>query len=124
MRVNIIVKFDLEGLHSWPTAPDSYARLRNIHGHLFHFEVYVPIRVDDRQIEFLEFRRQLIAEVLQKFIYEPQLCNFGHRSCEMLAKDISSMVYYMRGIQPSRVVVMEDNFVGAEVVWTKALRQV
>lgn len=119
MSTNIIAKFDLEGFHHWPGAPDTqvaYDLLRSEHGHIFHFEVYVRVTAADRQIEFLEFRRQLVELVSKEFNCDGGLHDFGHRSCEMLAYEIRNIVFCQWKTIPSKVVVMEDQFVGAEVI--------
>ena len=69
----IIVKFDLEGCHKWPDAPDKYALLRDRHGHIFHFEAKVPVTAS-RQIEFLDARRELIRATTASYGKEP--CDF------------------------------------------------
>lgn len=118
MKTNVIVKFDLEGQHSWPMAPSEYEVLRNPHGHIFHFEVHQPVKSDDRGIEFLEFRRYLLGR-MELMYYNRNLgyCNFGSNSCEMLAKHIVQVLEDSRKYgPPNRVAVFEDNFVGAEVI--------
>lgn len=107
----IIVKFDLEGSHKWPDAPDKYALLRNRHGHIFHFEVRVPVTAS-RQIEFLDARRELKAAVEATYGYEP--CDFYAMSCEDLAEYLIARV---RALYDCGAIakVYEDAFVGAEV---------
>jgi len=107
----IIVKFDLEGSHNWPNAPDEYAMLRNRHGHIFHFEVQIPVDAS-RQIEFLEARRKLMRAIIDSYGSEP--CDFEGMSCEDLANVLISWVrvLYVCG---AIAKVSEDAFVGAEV---------
>ncbi len=106
----IIVKFDLEGYHKWPDAPDKYALLRARHGHVFHFEVLIPVMAS-RQVEFLEARRKLMEAIKDDYGSEP--CDFYAMSCEDLANTLLNYVddYGLGAIAR----VFEDAFVGAEV---------
>jgi len=109
----IVVRWDLEGYHRWPDPPARYALLGSDHGHMFHFEVAIPVS-GSRQLEFGEVRRLLQQAVLDRFGPEP--CNFGSRSCE----DLVEFVRWLTGNlvhEPVRVAVYEDRFVGAE--WYK-----
>ncbi|MEM3426765.1 MAG: hypothetical protein QW212_00695 [Nitrososphaerales archaeon] len=110
MGTSIVVAWDLEGEHSWPSAPDCYDFLRNPHHHIFHFEVAIPI-LTSRQLEFLEVRRMLMGALLDRF--GPEVCRFGPRSCEDLVEDLKEIAKSIY-VQPDRVAVYEDNFVGAE----------
>lgn len=107
----IIVKFNIEGTHRWPNAPDKYAILRNRHGHIFRFEVQIPITTS-RQIEFLEARRRLMRAIKDSYGHES--CDFGGMSCEDLARIV---ITHVSGIYGCGAIarVFEDEFVGAEV---------
>ncbi len=112
-KLFIIVKFDLEGMHYWPDAPNEYAVLRSPHGHVFHFEAQIPVTAS-RQIEFLEARRRLMGAM--KAFYGSEPCDFGSMSCEDLANAlidcVRSCCSYSCGVIAR---VFEDAFVGAEV---------
>lgn len=118
MKTNIIVKFDLEGTHSWPNAPNKYIELRAVHGHIFHFEVHIPVREGDRELEFLEARRLLMEAVIRSYSRRSGgvRCDFRNYSCEMIAKSLGVTTLNILGVTPAKVVVMEDAFVGAEVL--------
>ena len=108
MQTNIIVKWDQEGQHCWPEAPDEYAILRAPHKHIFHFEVYLPVD-KSRQVEFLHFRRLMINHMTALG------GDFGTDSCEQIAKEMMLAITDLYHTRPSRVVVLEDAFVGAEI---------
>ena len=113
---SIIVKFDLEGYHKWPKAPEQYKRLESEHGHIFHFEVEIPVEHFDRFIEILEARRILRKDLLGSYGtggMREEPCNFGGKSCEHLAKFLADTVSNVWKVDALRVVVMEDEFVGA-----------
>lgn len=111
---SIIVKFDLEGGHQWSGAPEEFRPLRSFHKHIFHFEAYIPVDDPNRQIEFLKARLELRKAVIASYGAEP--CDFWHMSCEMLAESLARLIKNKYGVEPTRVVVMEDVFVGAEIV--------
>ncbi len=110
MKTNIVVRFDLEGLHSWPDAPEEYIYLASSHKHFFHFEIHIPVD-NSRQLEFIDVRARLLYEVESLFGGD-----FGTNSCEMLAIVVAEVVYRIYEILPYRVAVYEDQFVGAEVL--------
>jgi hypothetical protein len=86
--------------HSYPNAPEPVSFLRNEHRHLFHFKIYVEVFTDDRDIEFIMFKR-FIEQVID---YK----NMGSMSCEMIADKLFesiSMQYKNRHI---KIEVSED----------------
>lgn len=100
----IIVRFQVEGWHCWPGAPDHRAYLRTPHRHMFHVDVSMPVGHDDREVEFhdlLDFCRAAMPPG-----------DYGHRSCEMLARELYQKItrrYTRRAV----VSVFEDGEVGA-----------
>ena len=113
-NLSIVVKFDIEGYHKWPTAPEVYKELRSKHGHIFHFECFIPVKGANRDLEFLAVRRELREAIVVSYGKEPT--DFRGMSCEHLADSIVCTVKNKYGILPTRVVVMEDLFVGAELI--------
>jgi hypothetical protein len=111
MPTNIIVKFDLEGVHAWPDAPEVYTLLRARHAHIFNFDIRIPV-TGSRQLEFLDVRRTLKQTVEKSYGKEP--CDFRSMSCEQLIDSVVRMVKNIYGIAPDYVSVCEDRFVGAE----------
>ena len=57
----IFVTFQKEGLHKWPDAIDhpGVEFLANEHRHMFHFRVDLQVFHDDREVEFILFKREL-----------------------------------------------------------------
>lgn len=102
----IFVKFQKEGIHSYPDAPDEVAFLRNPHRHMFHFKVTLSVTHDDRDIEFIMLKRELEG------LYTGVM-SVNYQSCEMLAGDL---IKYINEKYPGRhgsVEVNEDNENGA-----------
>lgn len=112
--IGIVVKFDLEGSHAWPDAPDEFKELRSRHSHIFRFECVIPVSQANRGLEFLKVRRELRDSVRSSFKGEP--CDFRSNSCEMMAEHVARTIKAKYGVDASRVRVCEDVFVGGE--WT------
>ena len=92
MHTFVKVKFQIEGLHCWPAAKQVFpevAYLSDLHRHVFHFHVTIPVSHDDRDREFIMFKHELVDHITSKYWSEHyRCCNFAHRSCEMLAREI------------------------------------
>ena len=110
MKTSIIVKWDQEGSHNWPNAPPLYTFLASPHHHIFHFEVHIPVGGENRELEFLDVRQQLVK------LYSAGCYNFYNRSCEMIARELADAIRVTWNVWPTKVVVMEDMFCGAEVI--------
>ena len=91
-KTNIIVTLDIEGLHKWPDARKVFPEvgfLSDLHRHMFHICLKKEVQHDDRDIEFILFKRDVQSYILEK--YWDAHCNcvsFGAMSCEMIARDL------------------------------------
>lgn len=106
----IFVTFQKEGIHRYPDAPEGVEFLKNPHRHIFHFRVSISVTHDDRDIEFILFKREL--EDLLAGTME-----IDYKSCEMLASDL---IEYLEEKYPGRcgsVEVNEDGENGAILTW-------
>ena len=106
----IWVTFQKEGIHCYPAAStdpllatgDEYdvSFLGSPHRHIFHFRVSIDVFHNDRDIEFIQFKRWLIA------LYNGQdsVLELNYKSCEMIADDL-----YVQIAQryPNRCVIIE-----------------
>ena len=87
----IYVKFQKEGIHKYPAAltdpnlatGDQYdvSFLGYPHRHIFHFRVWITVVHDDRDIEFIQFKRWL------ENLYNTGTIQLDYKSCEMMADD-------------------------------------
>jgi hypothetical protein len=103
----IFVTFQKEGIHRYPDAPPGVEFLRFQHRHIFHFRVTVDVFHNDRDIEFILFKREL------ERLYSDQTLEMDHKSCEMLSEDL---IGYISNAYPGRkisVEVSEDGENGA-----------
>jgi hypothetical protein len=88
----IWVTFQKEGMHKYPAAltdptlatGDEYdvSFLGYPHRHIFHFKVWISVTHDDRDIEFIQFKRWL-----QK-LYADATLSLDFKSCEMMSQDL------------------------------------
>ena len=92
---NIWVTFQKEGIHCYPVAAtdpllatgDEYdvSFLASPHRHIFHFRVAIAVYHNDRDIEFIQFKRWL------ENLYQGQLL-LDHKSCEMIADELYTKI--------------------------------
>lgn len=110
----IEVTFQKEGIHKYPAALtdpklSDVSFLGHPHRHMFHFRVRVSVKHNDREIEFILFKREL--ESLYDGIYD-----IDYKSCEMLAEEL---IEYVNKNYPGRIVevnVSEDGENGAVLI--------
>ena len=90
----IWVTFQREGIHRYPAAAtdpklatgDEYdvSFLASPHRHIFHFRVWIDVLHNDRDIEFIQFKRW--CESL--YSGQSSVLSLDHKSCEMIADDL------------------------------------
>jgi len=113
----IWVTFQKEGMHRYPAAAtdpalatgDEYdvSFLANPHRHIFHFRVWADVVLNDRDIEFIQFKRWL------ENLYRDDTLQLDYKSCEMMADDLYIQI---ASRYPNRAVwieVSEDGENGA-----------
>ena len=94
----IWVTFRKEGIHKYPAAAtdptlatgDEYdvSFLANPHRHIFHFRVYLSVTHNDRDVEFIQFKRWL--EKL--YSSNEGVLSLDHKSCEMMSDELYDMI--------------------------------
>ena len=92
MQTNIVVKFQVEGVHNWPEASKFEPTMKYLeypHRHMFHIDARREVFHDDRDVEFIVFKR-MMRDYIEKTYYNHEIdcCDFGSKSCEMLAQEI------------------------------------
>ena len=88
----IWVTFRKEGIHKYPAAltdpslatGDEYdvSFLGHPHRHIFHFRVWIDLFHNDRDIEFIQFKRWL------ENLYRDSTLSLDYKSCEMISDDL------------------------------------
>jgi len=109
----IWVKFQHEGIHRYEAAltdPNlaDVKFLGHDHRHIFHFKVAIEVFHDDRDIEFIQFKRWLMD------LYNGAL-EFDHQSCEMLADNLSKKIQRKYPGRKLIIDVSEDDENGVTV---------
>ena len=103
----IFVTFSKEGIHRYPGAPEGVEFLRSPHRHIFHFRIDVEVFHNDRDIEFILFKRELEA------LYSTATLQVDYKSCEMLAEDLIDYISKKYSGRKISVEVSEDGENGA-----------
>jgi len=104
-----------EMVHYYPDAPDEVDFLRNIHRHLFKFKVYIEVFHDDRDIEFIMFKREVeewLEDVKQKLL---------SKSCENMADYLAKKIKAKYPDRKIKISVSEDGENGAIKSYPKDL---
>ena len=94
----IWVTFRKEGIHKYPAAAtdpnlatgDEYdvSFLASPHRHIFHFRVWIDVFHNDRDIEFIQFKRWLENLYTSHRSDSPTVLKLDFKSCEMIADDL------------------------------------
>lgn len=107
----IVVNIVQEGVHQWRDCEiEEVKYLMNLHRHNFYIKVKKEVSHDDRDIEIIKFKKQIINYLHKRFWnMEMQLLDFQLLSCEQIAKIIYNK------FECSLVEVLEDNENGAIV---------
>jgi hypothetical protein len=123
----IWVTFQKEGIHCYPIAAtdpalatgDEYdvSFLGTPHRHIFHFRVWMDVFHNDRDVEFIQFKRWL------ENLYKENVIALDYKSCEMISDDLYIQI---AAKYPNRCVwieVSEDGENGALIKYETHLPQ-
>lgn len=109
----IWITFQREGIHKYPAALED-PNLEDVnflgypHRHVFYFKVWIEIFHDDRDLEFIQFKRWC------EKLYNGTLM-LDHKSCEMIADELAEKIQAEFPGRHVRVSVAEDNENGCEI---------
>ena len=103
------ITFQKEGIHCYPAAPEGVEFLRHPYRHIFHFRVEIGVNHDDRDVEFILFKRMIEGW------YDDETLELDYKSCEMMARNLLSNLYYKYPDRSIEVTVSEDGENGATV---------
>lgn len=108
--MELVVSFEIDGLHHWPGAPERFKEFKQLHRHLFKFVCFYPVKEVDREVELWELRSSTISWVYDAFsTCEGGVTDFGSLSCEAIAQQCK------RDMGFSKVFVGEEYWLGAIV---------
>jgi hypothetical protein len=115
----IWVTFQKEGIHCYPAAlqdpnlktGDEYdvSFLGWPHRHIFYFKVAIQVFHNDRDIEFIQFKRWLENQ------YKNSVLELNHKSCEMIADDLYEVTATRYSGRKIVISIAEDNENGCEI---------
>ena len=113
----IWVTFQKEGIHKYPAALEDPALatgdeydvsfLGYPHRHIFHFRVAITVTHNDRDIEFIQFKRWL------EKLYSEKTLELDYKSCEMMSDDLFDKISEKYPGRDVKIEVSEDGENGA-----------
>ena len=119
--LTIFVRFQKEGIHKYQAAAtdptldtgDEYdvSFLATPHRHIFHFDVAIEVFHNDRDIEFIQFKRWLENQ------YSQGILALDYKSCEMISDDLYEVIATRYPDRNIVIQVSEDNENGATIVY-------
>jgi len=117
----IWVTFQKEGVHKYPAAAtdpmlatgDEYdvSFLGVPHRHIFHFRVAIDVFHNDRDIEFIQFKRWL------ENLYRDSILQLDFKSCEMMADDLYLKIADRYPGRAMQIDVSEDGENGCSIYY-------
>ena len=119
----IWVTFRKEGIHKYPAALDGpklatgdeydVSFLGYPHRHIFHFKVGIEVFHDDRDIEFIQFKRWL------EKLYSDKTLQLNFKSCEMISDDLYAEIIKRYPNRDVEIEVSEDGENGSHAYYHK-----
>ena len=120
----IWITFRKEGIHKYPAAAtdpllatgDEYdvSFLGVPHRHIFHFRVWIDVFHNDRDIEFIQFKRWL------ENLYRDGTLQLDFKSCEMMSDDLYDKIATRYPDRAVWIEVAEDGENGALIKYELA----
>ena len=117
----IWVTFQKEGIHCYPAAAtdpnlatggwDDVSFLGVPHRHIFHFHVAIEVTHNDRDIEFIQFKRWM------ERLYSEGVLELDYKSCEMMAEDLAEKINAKYPGRNFTITVSEDKENGATLTF-------
>jgi hypothetical protein len=119
----IWVTFQKEGIHCYPAAATDpllntgneydVSFLASPHRHIFYFRVSIDVFHNDRDIEFIQFKRWLVA------LYSGQdsVLELNYKSCEMIADDLYVQIAARYPNRAVTIEVSEDGENGCSITY-------
>jgi hypothetical protein len=119
----IWVTFQREGIHCYPAAAtdpqlatgDKYdvSFLASPHRHIFHFRVSIDVFHNDRDIEFIQFKRWLEG----LYSGNQSVLQLDYKSCEMIADDLYTQIAARYSERCVIIEVSEDGENGCSITY-------
>jgi ribosomal protein L31E len=110
-KTMIWITTQFEGFHKYPKAPETVEFLRKLHRHIFHVKVWIDVKHNDRELEFILFKR-----FVDKIIKKTNL--HIDSSCEMMCDILYNNIIQRYPKREVRIEVSEDGENGAYKVYS------
>lgn len=117
----IWITFQREGIHCYPQAGhdpklatgDEYdvSFLGTPHRHIFHFNVAIQVTHNDRDIEFIQFKRWC------QNLYADSTLALDNKSCEMMSDDLYQQIANRYPDRDIKIEVSEDGENGCSIYY-------
>ena len=124
---SIWVTFRKEGVHMYPGADsdpklatgdwDDVSFLGVPHRHIFHFRVRIEVFHNDRDIEFIQFKRWLERLYSEQGTSDSEVLVLDYKSCEMIADDLYEEISTKFPGRFVEISVAEDNENGCVIYY-------
>ena len=128
-RRRIWVTFRKEGIHKYPAAAEDPALktgdeydvsfLGYPHRHIFHFTVGIEVFHNDRDIEFIQFKRWLE----RLYSGDQGILSLDYKSCEMISDDLYEQIATRYPGRDVEITVAEDGENGATISYLRSQPQ-
>jgi hypothetical protein len=119
----IWITFRKEGIHRYPAAEtdpnlktgDKYdvSFLAYPHRHIFHFTVAIEVTHNDRDVEFIQFKRWLE----ELYSGDQGVLSLDYKSCEMICDDLYEVIATRYPDRIVEITVSEDGENGATITY-------
>lgn len=119
----IFITFQKEGIHRYPAAAESpelatgdwldVSFLASPHRHMFHFRIEMEVFHDNRDVEFIQFKR-----IVENW-YSQGTLKLDYKSCEMMARELHKNLFSSWPDRDYVVEVSEDGENGCRIYFPK-----
>jgi hypothetical protein len=96
----IWITTSIEGFHKYPDAPEGVEFLKYEHRHIFHIKVWIEVFHDDRDIEFILFKRYINSLLTNN--------QMDYKSCEMMSDDLYLQICEKYPFRDVGIEISED----------------
>jgi hypothetical protein len=114
----IFITFQKEGIHKYPAALtdpelEDVSFLGHPHRHMFHFNVSIEVVHNDRDIEFIQFKRWLES------LYADGVLELDFQSCEMMCDALHQKIGETYPSRDIHITISEDGENGATIEYNQ-----
>ena len=92
LKTTVLIKLSIDACHNFPLAADLFPEvdfLADRHRHMFHFTLAKMVNNDDRDVEFIMFKRDVLNYLHDQYSdSHSRTHEFGAKSCEMLSREL------------------------------------